>query len=159
AGQGRFEDAAARLYRAMELQAQLWLAEATGDLFIHGRCKREDTTRIPEVVRALPFCTPDEEGRIKLSQEQCFRALAALGHSRATIIAADLDAKDESGKSRSRWRTATEKRNTSILAHGVQPIDRQGFDQMKDLASEFLGFDLTREANPIPPMDPRWLEQ
>ena len=34
AAQGRFEDAAARLYRAMEMQGQLWLAEATNGLFL-----------------------------------------------------------------------------------------------------------------------------
>jgi hypothetical protein len=29
---------------------------------------------------------------------------------------------------------------------------------MKQLAAGFLGYDLTLELNPIPPLDPRWLE-
>jgi hypothetical protein len=29
---------------------------------------------------------------------------------------------------------------------------------MKQIATDFLGFDLTRETNPIPPLDPRWFE-
>ena len=153
AAQGRYEDAAARLYRAMEMQAQLWLTEATGGLFVNGRCKAENTAQLPDALKALPFCQPDARGEIKLSLEQCFQALAALGHEQARAIADDI-AFDK----KSRFRAATEKRNTSILAHGVQPIGADGFEQMKHIAAEFLGFDLTREAHPIPPLDPKWFE-
>jgi hypothetical protein len=101
----------------------------------------------------LPFCQPDARGEIKLSLEQSFLALAALGHERARAIAADI-ALDK----KSRFRAATEKRNASILAHGVQPIGRDGFEQMKQIATDFLGFDLTREAYPIPPLRQQWFE-
>lgn len=158
AAQGRYEDAAARLYRAMEMQGQLWLAEATNGLFTNGKCQPENAAQLPPALRSLPFCQPDDAGEIKLSLEQTFRALAALGHPRAQAIVADLDAKDPTGKARSRFRAATEKRNASILAHGVLPIGRDGFGQMKTIATDFLGFDLIREANPIPPLDPRWFE-
>ena len=153
AAQGRYEDAAARLYRAMEMQAQLWLADATGGLITNGRCKPENTAQLPDALQALPFCQPDARGEIKLSLEQSFLALAALGHERARAIAADI-ALDK----KSRFRAATEKRNASILAHGVQPIGADGFEQMKHIATDFLGFDLTREAHPIPPLDPQWFE-
>lgn len=158
AAQGRYEDAAARLYRAMEMQGQLWLAEAMGGLFVNGRCKPEDVDKLPDALKALPFCQPDEHGEIKLSLEECFRALAALGHERARVIVADLDAKDAAGKTKSRWRAATEKRNTSILGHGVSPIGKDGFEQMKQIATEFLGFDLGCERHPIPPLDVCWFE-
>jgi CRISPR-associated protein (TIGR02710 family) len=154
AAQGRYEDAAARLYRAMEMQAQLWLADATGGLFTNGRCKPENTAQLPDTLKALRFCQPDDRGEIKLSLEQSFLALAALGHGQAGAIADDL-ALDK----KSRFRAATEKRNTSILAHGVQPIGADGFAQMKQIATDFLGFDLTHEANAIPPLDPHWSEQ
>jgi hypothetical protein len=140
------------------MQGQLWLAEATGSLFINGRSKPENAAKLPDVLKNLPFCQPDESGKIKLSLEQCFRALAALGHNSALRIVADLDAKDPSGRTKSRWRAATEKRNTSILAHGVRPIGKDGFEQMKQIATEFLGFDLERDHNPIPPLDMRWFE-
>jgi CRISPR-associated protein (TIGR02710 family) len=153
AAQGRYEDAAARLYRAMEMQAQLWLAQATGGLFANGRCKLEHTAQLPDTLKALPCCQLDARGEIKLSLEQSFLALAALGHERARAIAANI-ALDK----KSRFRAATEKRNTSILAHGVQPIGADGFAQMKQIATEFLGFDLTQEAHPIPPLDPNWFE-
>ena len=152
AGQARFEDAAARLYRVMEMQGQLWLSEMTDGIFTSGS-KPENAARLPDALRALEFCQPDEHGDIRLSLEQLFLALASLGHDRAKGIAAD----NALGKW-SRWRPATEKRNTSILAHGVLPIGGDGFNQMKALAKDFLGFDLAREANPIPTLDPRWVE-
>lgn len=158
AAQGRYEDAAARLYRAMEMQGQLWLAEVTGGLFVNGRCKPERIADLPLALKALPFCQPDDRGEIRLSLELTFRALAALGHQRACAIVADLDPKDAAGKTKSRWRAATEKRNAGILAHGVQPIGANGFNEMKQIATDFLGFDLTRETNPIPPLDQHWFE-
>ena len=158
AAQERHEDAAARLYRAMEVQGQLWLSEATSGLFVNGRCPPDRTDQMPEVLRALPCCLPKPDGRVDLSLEQVFRSLEALGDSRVALIAADLDAMDARGRSASRWRQATEKRNASILAHGVQPIGAEGFDQMKRLAGEFLGFDLSREFLPIPALDPRWFD-
>ena len=158
ADQGRFEDAAARLYRAMEMQGHLWLAETTGGLFVNGRCKAENAGRIPEALRALPFCQPAVAGAsVDLSMELSFRALHALGEVRVARMVEDIAMADSGSKSASRWRRATEKRNTSILAHGVQPIGEDGFAQMKQLATEFLGFQLEQEANPILPLDLRWL--
>ena len=158
AAQGRYEDAAARLYRAMEMQGQIWLAEATNNAFVNGRCKPADVNKLPPPLKSLPCCQPGERGDIKLALEDLYRALAALGHDCAKAVVADLEAKDASGKTKSRWRAATEKRNASILAHGVSAISEAGFNEMKTIASDFLGFDLTQEANPIPPLDPRWLE-
>ena len=151
AAQGRYEDAAARLYRAMEMQGQLWLAESAKGLFVNGHCRREDVSNMPDSLKDLPFCQPGKSGEVKLSLEQLYLALNQLGDSRARKVAEDL-AQDR----KSRWRQATEKRNTSILAHGVSPIGRDGFETMKLLSAEFLGFDLTATARPIPSIDPRW---
>lgn len=151
AAQGRYEDAAARLYRAMEMQGQLYLTEVTHDLFLNGRCKNENVHKVPEVLTELNFCKPDKRGEINLSLEQLYLALHALGDARAAKVTADL-----SLDNKSRWRLATEKRNTSILAHGVSPIGAHGFELMKQLATEFLDFDLAHEANPIQQLDSRW---
>lgn len=154
AAQGRYEDAAARLYRAMEMQGQLWLAEATGGLFANGKCKADKVTNLPQSLQQwLLSQSCNDDGEIRLSLEQLFRALAALDDERARAIAADLALGQ-----RSRWRSATEQRNSSILAHGVKAIGREGFEQMKALATEFLGFDLEDETHPIPPLDVRWFE-
>lgn len=153
AKQGRYEDAAARLYRAMEMQGQIWLAQATNSLFLNGWCKKENIDKIPQALRNQPFCTPGKDGSIKLAMEDLFRALAALGHQHAQKIVADIDL-----DKKSRWRSATAKRNAGILAHGVNAIGPDGFDQMKLIATEFLGFDLEHEANPIPPLNTHWFE-
>jgi CRISPR-associated protein (TIGR02710 family) len=150
AAQGRFEDAAARLYRAMEMQGQLWLADSTRGAFQNGRLKAG--TPMPAPMAALSFCQPNERDEVNLSLEQLFHALHQLGDDRAAKVVVDLALGTES-----RWRKATAKRNTSILAHGVQPIGENGFAQMKQLAAEFLGFDLERESNPIQPIDLQWL--
>jgi hypothetical protein len=150
ANQGRFEDAAARLYRAMEMQGQLWLAEVTQGAFQNGRLKLG--VALPAPLVPLDFCQPDEHGDVKLSLEQLFRALAVLDHLRGRQIVADLAL-----EKKSRWRAATARRNTSILAHGVSPISKDGFEQLKTVAAGFLDFALECEANPIPPFDPAWL--
>jgi CRISPR-associated protein (TIGR02710 family) len=149
AGQRRFEDAAARLYRVMEMQGQLWLQEMTEGAFVNGRLKAGAT--IPEALGTVPFCQPDKDGQVRLSLEQAYLALSALGHERGRSVAADLAL-----ERKSRWRQATEKRNTSILAHGVNPIGEQGFQQMKEIAADFLGFDFGRTLYPIPALDARW---
>lgn len=150
AAQGRYEDASARLYRAMEMRGQIWLTEATEGAFLNGKLKTGSA--LPEPLAALPFCKPDECGEVNLSLERIYITLHQLGDDRASRVAADIKL---SGKSL--WRQATEKRNTSILAHGVQAIGKDGFSLMKQRASEFLGFTLESETNPIQPLDPRWL--
>jgi CRISPR-associated protein (TIGR02710 family) len=150
AAQGRFEDAAARLYRAMEMQGQIWLAEATQGAFQNGKLK--SGTPLPAALAALSFCRPEPAREVCLSLEQLYLALHQLGDARAARVATDVAL-----ETNSRWRQATEKRNTSILAHGVQPVGDDGFNQMKAIAVGFLGFDLGRQANPIPPLDTRWL--
>ena len=151
ASQGRYEDAAARLYRAMEMQGQLWLAEATGGAFLNGR--KAAGTPLPPALAGAAFCGPDAGGEVRLGLEQLFLALVRMGDPRAARVVEDLAL-----EKKSRWRQATEKRDTSILAHGVNARGFEGFATMKQLASEFLGFDLGREGHPVPPMDCKWLE-
>ena len=125
------------------------ILEGTAGAFQNGRLKPGAPLLAP--LATLDFCQPDHHSEVKLSLEQLFRALAALDHPRARQIVTDLALEKES-----RWRAATARRNTSILAHGVSPISKDGFEQMKQLAAEFLGFGLEREGNSIPPLDARW---
>jgi len=150
AAQGRYDDACARLYRAMEMQGQVWLEESTHGAFVLGR--KEPDHPLPSPLAHWPACHPSESGEVVLSLELLFQALALLDHPYGSKVTQDIAL-----GLKSRWRGATSKRNHSILAHGIQPLGPDGFDQMKTLASEFLGFDLSREANPIPPLDARWL--
>ena len=149
-GQGRYEDAAARLYRAMEMQGQLWLQETSDGTFVQG--KKISDKPLPSALSGFDWCQPNPHGDVVLGLESLYQAIFALGDKRGEGIVADLKL-----ERKSQWRAATSKRNHSILAHGTSPIGADGFNAMKKLASEFLGFDLSKEANPIPPLDHRWL--
>ncbi len=152
AKQKRFEDASARLYRAAELQMQIWLRKKSGNVIIHGKC---EGNALPEKLKSLEFCQPDKSGEVKLSLEQCVKALNALGDERVSKIAEDI----EKGKSGSKWRKATENRNASILAHGVKAINEEDFETMKEILKDFLGFNLEQESNPIPKLNVNWLQK
>jgi hypothetical protein len=89
--------------------------------------------------------------------EQSFRALHALEDQLVAKAIAGITKADAGDKNPSRWRQAIEKRYTSILAHGIQPIGADGFAAMKQIAAEFLGFELEVQSNPFPPLDVRWL--
>ena len=154
ASQGRYEDAAARLYRALEMQGQLWLKETSRGFFESGRCKAD---KVEDLFAAFPdldreqWGKTDREGRINLGLEQIFRCLCALGDARAKHIVEDMD------KEGSRIRSVTKTRNEGILAHGVASVGKSGFEEMKKIAAEFFGMDLSKEEHPMLFFDPRWL--
>lgn len=152
AGQGRFEDAAARLYRAMELDAQLRLEAATGGAIAGGRV--DPAKPLPPALADWPPCRPREDGSpARLAQEACHLALARLGDPASQAVAADIDAGNHS-----RWRRATRQRNASILAHGTDTIGEKGFATMQGVATDLLAFDLGREHAPFPQFHPGWAE-
>jgi CRISPR-associated protein (TIGR02710 family) len=136
AAQGRYDDAVARHYRAIELFIQTWLwnvnAIDTGGI-------RED--QVPDNV--------EWKGQV---EEWPLRP----GLIRAWDLAAALDARinDVWKERKSAVRHATERRNFSILAHGCRPIDVSGYDVDRTTG---LGY-LTREAlnlvSPRPPEVP-----
>lgn len=153
ARQHRWEDAAARLYRAMEMRGQIWLRDATDGRITNGRLNRGGG-RLPDDLAGFlgidPLRPPKEP--VNLSLERVYRALDVLGHPAGRRVAADL----AEGK-RSRWRTATEARNASILAHGCLPVGEENFNRLRDLAADFLGLDLAAERHPLPAPAPQWL--
>jgi hypothetical protein len=60
-------------------------------------------------------------------------------------------------KEGSRIRSVTKTRNEGILAHGVASVGKSGFEEMKKIAAEFFGMDLSKEEHPMLVFDPRWL--
>lgn len=134
AAQARYDDAIARIYRALELLAQLRLAIGHGIL-----TSDVDLTRVPEPLRTrlttrreLDPATGTGEGSIRLALTQSWELLAAypdepLG---AWYIA-------HAGKVRDFLAT----RNYSLLAHGLTPVSAEAWrDKGK------LGLKLCQEA-------------
>ena len=151
AAQHRFEDAAARLYRCMEMQLQFWLCEKTDGLFKNGRCNAVPGVW-PAHLSALEKLQPDEFGQIKLGLERIIRTLHDLGDHRVSQTIQDLDSPT------SELRSAAQSRNKGILAHGTTTVGSEGFQSLKTAASKFFPFNLAEEHNGIPPLDPRWLQ-
>jgi hypothetical protein len=149
--QNRFEDAAARLSRCMEMQLQIWLSEKTGGLFKHGACKAIPQSW-PTHLKSLEQLQPDDFGQIKLGLERIIQTLHDLGDDRVSLMVDDLQ------KQTNELRSVAQSRNQGILAHGTSTVGHEGFEKCKTAASKFFQFNLSREYNPIPPLDLRWLK-
>ncbi len=147
AAQHRFEDAAARLYRCMEMQLQIWLEQKTNGLFKHGACRKVPAPWPPEF-QALSHLQEHRLGGIKLGLEAIIDTLHRLQDERVAGMIEDLP----------RLRDVAQTRNNGILAHGTSAVGPDGFANFKAIAAEFFAFDLERERNPILPLDSRWLQ-
>lgn len=169
AKQGRYEDASARLYRAMEMQGQLWLEKVSGGVFVNGMAKRIENVpdKIKEqFLKSNSSRTTNEPTEIKLALEDLFRAIVMYEEiktaeqneqfgeifERARKVVDDIS----SGIKNSKWRDATQSRNSSILGHGVTPIGKDGFEKICKVAEEFLGLNTREESNPILPLNELW---
>jgi len=150
---GRHDDAAARLYRALELFGQNELSRLTAGAFYLGQLK---TSSIPAALADFPpFAATDglALARRGIALEQVFRALAHLGHPAGLRAAADFDGPSAL---KSPWRAATQRRNQSILAHGLQPVGVGGFDTLAALVTAITGEDATRIDLDAPAWSPAW---
>lgn len=109
----RYDDATARLYRAVELLAQRRLQLEheldTGDL---------DLQRLPEPLRAGYEARRErDDGKIKLGLQEAYELLVALDDPLGHVYAG----------MRKPLANALKHRNGSILAHGSTPIDERGY--------------------------------
>jgi len=162
AKEGRYADAASRLYRAMEMQAQIWLELALPGVFSDGRCPEEKIPNIPESLRQQNYCKPTHRKDIRLGLEPIIYSLAHLIKNKLCKLPETTEHiilninSDLAKEQKSQLRKATENRNKSILNHGLKPVSLEDFKSMSSIASELFTFDLTQETNPIPNLDPRW---
>lgn len=148
ASQHRYEDAAARLYRAIEFWAQIHLYELSDGSYWNGKLrfqKTEDNSDgppypIPSALLEKEFlqsirCHDTYPKRLALTE--ILLALDALQFAPAQPIAADI----LRGRKDSRFIRLTTKRNESILAHGSVAVTRDKFLQMeatlRDLIPDF----------------------
>ncbi len=117
AGQFRFDDATARLYRAVELHAQILLKQSFNAEL--GQPKLEDfpINRYNDV--RLILGGPDQNGRYKVSLQNIFRLLE---------LSDDEDIRPQSTVGEA-LASHLFKRNQSILAHGARPASQDDFQK------------------------------
>lgn len=125
--EGRFDDAVARLYRAIEATAQLRLAEGHGI---------ETTERVP--LERLPaelmarWETRAQDGHVKLGLQDAYALLSALGDPLG----------EEFRKRKLHEReSALSARNRSLLAHGFEPVSEGVCDDLWRYALALSGVD------------------
>jgi len=150
---GRYDDAAARLYRALELFGQNELTRLTQGAFLLGRL--QGVSLPSALVTFGPFQGIDGVAAAQsgVALEGVFRALAHLGHDAGMRASAEIDGPNSL---HSPWRQATTRRNQSILAHGLQPVDELGFRTLAALVSSYTGQKLNEVDLEAPEFDFDW---
>ncbi len=126
AARGRYDDAVARLYRDLEMLAQIRLAQRelplqSGDL---------NPTLLPDALQAKyeMLREPGEKGKVKLGLRQNYELLAELADPLGNVY-------QEYSK---RLLTALSHRNESILAHGETPIAHNRWQEMYQVSAGFI---------------------
>ncbi|MGY4707268.1 TIGR02710 family CRISPR-associated CARF protein [Candidatus Bipolaricaulota sp. J31] len=149
AEQGKYDDAVMRLYRAIELLAQIRLQDAynlhTGNITLE---------KLPEPIRSefdKRKAMLDKQGRkLTAGLVDSYRILASYGDPLGKLYAEKWHAKIQD---------LLGMRNSSILAHGTEPIGKEKWSRAYSLANSFL-----EEAAEVlklkisAPQFPRWKE-
>lgn len=146
AGRGRYDDAVARLYRALEMLAQVRLGQRetplnTGDL---------DVSALPEGLRNRYEALRDPaDGKVQIGLRQAYTLLAELGDPLGEVWRRQCE----------RVRNVLKKRNASILAHGSQPLGEGDFQEMHQIVQMFIEEGLAALGVKVQaPQFPRWEE-
>ena len=130
AARGRFDDAVARLYRAIEMLAQVRLSQRDPPL----DSADLDLDMLPESIR------PRYERMRELNEFRGWGPEVRLGLMDDYVLLADLD--DPLGQVfaplRQRLREALKGRNHSILAHGGEPLGSPGYEEMRSITLAVL---------------------
>ncbi len=130
AAQGRYDDAVARLYRALEMQGQIAFRARTGSStsnvspeIIPPELREEYSTRYGDA----------ESGKVRIPLHATFRLLKALGDPvGAHFFAHEAD-----------FKKILYSRNQSILAHGTEAVSRETFENFRDMLRS--AFDIHEE--------------
>ncbi|NPB09360.1 MAG: TIGR02710 family CRISPR-associated protein, partial [Thermodesulfobacteria bacterium] len=132
AAQKRFDDAVARLYRAVELLAQARIETKYGL-----QTGKFPFARLPEEMKKSLSGAVDEKGNVSLALRRSYEFLAAERDPLGELF------KQQENK----VLNALKKRNYSILAHGTEPIDEDVYREVSDVLLNFLakGLELVQE--------------
>jgi CRISPR-associated protein (TIGR02710 family) len=123
AAEGKYDDAVARLYRALEMSGQV----ALRDLDIND-AGNVDPTVIPENLQTEYQQKYKTNGKLKLPSYAVFRLLNERQHPRGIAYFQADPPMDK----------LLSARNASILAHGMQPIKQEAYVSLRDKLFLFL---------------------
>ena len=129
ARQGYYDDAVARLYRAVELFAQDRLAGAFGARLGIIRLETLDPDTAARLREAFPTRLSEDGASLKLGVRDCFRALAFSPRAEDRELSGLYD----------RLKPVLELRNQSWLAHGTRPASPEDYERMWTAVLEVLG--------------------
>ncbi len=134
----KYDDAIARLYRSFELIAQIQLSKyniKSSDVDISILLEKDVSQEFIDYLKKT-----EEDGKIRIGLVADFQLLNELG--------------DDLGKyfvqNESKIKNLTQKRNNSILAHGLESQTKEDFDQFLDVVTELahkLDKDMSRFLN------------
>jgi len=116
----RYDDAVARLYRTIELIAQYRLRKKYG--IITSKVKKE---QIPHKL-TKEWNIPPQTEKIKIPLEKSYRLLEELGDNLGKTFNEDKKLKD-----------LLSKRNNSILAHNIKPVNQQTYIELHKKTIEY----------------------
>ena len=123
AGQGRYDDAVGRLYRAVELRGQQLVKLAFGAEL--GKARRDDFPPASRDAAQAKFGEPDPSGHYELSLARLFQALE---------FSDDAELRAQAGRYDAKLSRCLQDRNSSLLAHGVKPVTKGSFDSLRQAA-------------------------
>jgi CRISPR-associated protein (Cas_Cas02710). len=120
--EGKYDDATARLYRAIEMLAQWWLQEKH-----QIDTSNVDISRAPEKSQEwLKGCATGKNKEIQLPLYKAYQLLSDLGQELGKDFFADNALRD-----------LLKNRNESILAHGRNPMSKDNVLKLLKKAEEF----------------------
>ncbi|MCP9440768.1 MAG: TIGR02710 family CRISPR-associated CARF protein [Nitrospira sp.] len=126
AAEGSYDDGIVRLYRALELGAQVSIQRRLG-------CgtDRVPINQIPETVRPdfLARYRQDEAGTLQLPLEASYRLSAALGEPEGQRFE----------QQRGQFKKVQSARNSSWLAHGMNPANEKDYRHLREVVLTILG--------------------
>ncbi len=127
AEEGKYDDAIARLYRALEMTGQIEFKKEFN-------CDTDNVIleNLPEKIREnyKNMYLDDKENTIKVGLYATFEALKNTDNRFASIFYDNLND----------IKSLLAIRNSSILAHGITPVKKESFDRLLSLFSEKFGF-------------------
>ena len=123
ADEGHYDDAVARLYSAIEKTAKiaLWVRHGINN-------SRVDVERMPESIREELRPMADADGMARIGLQKSYALLASLGDALGTAYM----------ERRQELERQLEARNTSLLAHGFEPIGAEKYQKLLGIALDFL---------------------